>query len=170
MPSEQDPTSNTETITPIEIERKFLVNKLPDNWDDFPHEKIRQGYMVIGEDGSEARLRERDSTCTLTVKSKGDLARGEWEIPITKEQFDGLWQTTADRRIEKTRISIPYGNAMIELDLYEGNLLGLITAEVEFGSETAAVLFEPPGWFDDEITQVRAFKNQQLALNGRPEL
>lgn len=164
--SEQSPTS--ETVKPVEIERKFLVAQLPETLGDFDHKTIRQGYMVIGADGSEVRLRDKAGSYTLTVKSKGELSRGEWETPITEEQFTDLWGTTAGKRVEKTRYEIPYGEHTIELDIYEGDLAGLVSAEVEFSNEAAAAAFEAPSWFGDDVTADSSFKNQNLALNGLP--
>lgn len=155
---------------PIEIERKFLVTALPENLAWFRHEQIRQGYLVIGADGSEARLRDRAGAYTMTVKSKGDLARDEWECSISKQQFDTWWPATNGKRIEKTRYSIPYSSALIELDVYEGDLTGLVSAEVEFLDKAEASHFIAPDWFGLEVTADKAFKNQSLAVNGLPML
>lgn len=152
----------------IEIERKFLVTHLPEAIQDCPHEAIRQGYLAIGTDGSEARIRDRAGSYTMTVKSKGDLSRGEWEVPISTSQFDTLWPATVGKRIEKTRYTVPYGNASIELDVYEGALAGLISAEVEFADEASAQAFQPPDWLGSDVTAEKAYKNQSLALNGIP--
>lgn len=155
--------------SPIEIERKFLVGTPPENFEDYEHTQIRQGYLVIGEDGSEARVRDKAGSYTLTVKSKGELSRGEWESPITEEQFSTWWPATAGKRVEKTRYAIPYEGCIIELDIYEGDLAGLMSAEVEFSSEEAARAFNAPEWFAVDVTSDKAFKNQQLALNGLPQ-
>jgi adenylate cyclase len=156
--------------TPKEIERKFLVRNLPDNLDAYDHDSIRQGYLVIGKDGSEARLRDRDGDYTMTVKSKGDLSRGEWETPITEIQFNILWPSTMGKRVEKTRFSIPdsHGN-IIELDIYDGELIGLVSAEIEFKDEATAISYEVPEWLGVDVTSVKALKNQNLAENGFPE-
>lgn len=164
---EQEPT--IEVVQPIEVERKFLVARLPGDLEYFRYKTIRQGYMVIGADGSEARVRDKSGSYTLTVKSKGDLSRGEWETPITEEQFTILWGSTAGKRVEKIRYAIPYNGHTIELDIYEGALNGLMSAEVEFESETAARAFEVPDWFADDVTANSEFKNQNLALRGLPE-
>lgn len=154
--------------SPVEIERKFLVGTPPENFEDYEHTQIRQGYLVIGEDGSEARVRDKNGAYTLTVKSKGELSRGEWESPITEEQFNIWWPATVGKRVEKTRYTIPYGENVIEFDIYEGDLAGLMTAEVEFTSEAAADSFKAPEWFAVDVTSDKTFKNQQLALNGLP--
>ncbi len=153
---------------PKEIERKYLVTTLPENVQEYPREHIHQGYVAIGEDGTEVRLRDSDGTYTQTYKSKGDLARTEREVTLSPEQFDILWPATAGKRVQKTRFSIPYNDATIELDIYKGPLDGLVTAEVEFASEMAADLFVAPEWFDTEVTLDKTYKNQTLALKGLP--
>ena len=48
----------------LEIERKFLVRKLPDDVASNPHTKISQGYLVSLDDGLQVRLRKSaDSKC-----------------------------------------------------------------------------------------------------------
>lgn len=153
---------------PVEIERKFLVRDLPENLNSCECEEIRQGYLVIGADGSEARVRERNGAFTITIKSKGSLSRGEWEVPITDAQFDELWPATEGKRIEKTRYSIPFDESLIELDVYKNELEGLVSAEVEFSDEQTANNFSPPEWFSAEVTENKSFKNQQLATKGLP--
>lgn len=145
------------------------MNAISENLHEFKHETIKQGYLVIGEDGSEARLRDRDGIYTMTVKSKGELSRGEWEATITGEQFATWWPATNDKRVEKTRYSIPLGEIVIELDIYEGALAGLVIAEVEFTDEASAHAFEVPNWLSVDVTADKSFKNQQLALNGLPQ-
>lgn len=149
-----------------EIERKFLIPQLP----QIPYatsSKINQGYLAIGED-SEARVRQNNDTYTLTVKTAGELIRGEFETALDEDQFSALWPSTEGKRIEKTRLSIPYLEHMIELDVYGSRLSGLLVAEIEFGSEIAAHRFIAPSWFGRDITTNRAYKNQQLALHGTP--
>jgi adenylate cyclase len=148
----------------MEIERKFLVSDPPAAIADAPSTRIEQGYLVIGADGSEARVRRRDGVCTLTVKSGSGLARGETEISITSDQFEALWPATEGRRIEKRR----YVLDAVEVDVYDGELEGLIVAEVEFPHMAAAFDYEPPAWFSSEVTTDDRYKNRRLATDGRP--
>jgi adenylate cyclase len=153
---------------PKEIERKFLLSRIPEDVEVRKREAIRQGYVAIGVDGTEVRLRDRDGVYTQTIKSKGDLVRGELEANITEEQFTTWWPATAGKRIEKIRYSIAYGEHTIELDDFGGALRGMLMAEVEFASATEADTFEPPSWFISEVTYDANYKNQNLAMNGRP--
>jgi CYTH domain-containing protein len=153
----------------VEIERKFLVRELPAGLEGSRSTRIEQGYIAIGGDGTEVRVRRRDGAAVLTVKSGGGRSRLEEEISIDGERFSRLWPLTEGRRVEKTRHVIPEGAGLtIELDVYSGTLAGLMVAEVEFPSEDSADAFEPPGWFGSEVTDDARFKNQKLACDGVP--
>jgi CYTH domain-containing protein len=153
----------------VEIERKFLVESAPAELGGYRSTSIEQGYLSIGADGSEVRIRRRDDALTLTVKSGRGLVRDETEVELSAEQFEALWPATAERRIEKTRYEIPASEGLvIELDVYRGALDGLVVAEVEFPSEEASGRFAGPGWFGVEVTTDDAYKNRALAVDGRP--
>lgn len=160
---------------PVETELKFLVDELPKDFDleNTPHTILRQGYVVVSSDGAETRIRSFDNErFELTVKSAGSVQRTEQTIKLPKDMFEVLWAQTAGMRVEKTRYNIPYGIYTIELDIYEGQLSGLMTAEVEFSgrqedAEVKATTFEPPEWFGRDVTKDRRYKNQNLA-NGLP--
>ena len=150
-----------------EVERKFLVSKLPE-LTAMKSEEILQGYISTASDCAEVRVRQKGSKYFQTIKSDGGLKRSEIEIEILKEQFDSLWTATEGRRLKKTRYEIPYEGLTIEMDVYDGDLAGLVVAEVEFASEDESALFTPPTWFGQEVTNDRAFRNKSLAKKGRP--
>ncbi|MFQ5627543.1 MAG: CYTH domain-containing protein [bacterium] len=152
----------------FEIERKFLVKKLPPNLDRFPKLEIQQGYIAITHDGTEVRLRQKSSKFYQTVKNGEGLKRREVEIAITREQFGKLWPLTEGKRIEKVRYEIAHGAFTIELDIYRGALVGLLVAEVEFVSESESQSFMPPKWFGAEVTHDSRYKNKNLAVHGMP--
>jgi adenylate cyclase len=154
----------------VEIERKFLVLELPQGLERWPATRIEQGYLAIGGDGTEVRVRRRGGDAVLTVKGGGGRSRTEEEFGIDDERFARLWPLTEGRRLEKTRHVIAAGEGLnIEVDIYSGALTGLSVAEVEFGTEEAADAFEPPAWFGREVTDDARFKNQRLASEGAPD-
>lgn len=152
-----------------ETERKFLVEKLPENINRFPHSDITQGYLAIEESGGEVRVRQKGDRFYLTVKSGGGLTRAEYEVELTPEQYYGLLPASAERIVKKTRYEIPHNQYTIELDIYKERCNGLITAEIEFTDEEASGNFSPPEWFGREITDDKQYKNQNLALFGLSE-
>jgi CYTH domain-containing protein len=152
-----------------EIERKFLLAERPGGLDEHPRQRIEQGYLAIGEDGVEVRVRRRDGGTTLTVKSAPGLVRVEEEIPIEERRFEALWLLTEGRRIVKTRHLIALGDELTaEVDEYAERLCGLLTAEIEFPSVEASEAFAPPAWLGEEITGDERYANRTLALHGAP--
>jgi adenylate cyclase len=157
------------TVGGIEIERKFLVHEPPGDLDRHPSTAIEQGYLAIADDGTEVRIRRRDASATLTVKSGGGRSRVEEELEIDAQRFERLWPLTEGRRIEKRRYEIPAGDGLtVELDVYDGALGGLVVAEVEFDSEDAAERFSGPDWLGPEVTDDERYKNRRLACEGAP--
>ncbi len=152
----------------VERERRFLVDVVPDHLIRTAVVELRQGYLASAPYRS---VRVRDAGpegCTLTVKAGGGAERTELEWPIERREFDAAWRHTEGQRIEKTRHRIPFGEHVIELDVFGGTLEGLVIAEVEFDSAAAMAAFEPPPWFDREVTDDGAYTNASLALHGLP--
>jgi adenylate cyclase len=151
----------------VEIERKFVVDRLPDDLDDHPSAEIEQGYLAITAE-VEVRVRRYGEQAFLTIKSSGDQIRVEEEMEIDARRFGALWPLTGNRRIQKRRYRIPAGTLTIELDVYHGRLSGLLIAEVEFDSPEAAAAFRPPDWIGREVTGDPRYKNQRLVTAGLP--
>jgi adenylate cyclase len=150
-----------------EIERKFLVERLPADRLQGAGERIEQGYVAI-DATAEVRVRRRGEERTLTVKSAPARTRVEEELDIDEARFESLWRLTAGRRVVKTRHLLEHDGATIELDEYHDALSGLVTAEVEFDSEEASDAFDPPPWLGREITGDPRYANQTLATEGPP--
>jgi adenylate cyclase len=152
----------------IEIERKFLIDHLPSSITGLRGAVIRQGYIIATQGGDELRIRQKQTHYFLTVKSGEGLSRTEIEIELSQDQFQQLWPHTKGRRVSKTRYTLPVGNHTAELDCFDGDLAGLVMAEVEFSSENESRHFSPPDWFGAEVTQDRRYKNNHLAVCGIP--
>lgn len=146
-----------------EIERKFLVRKLPDGLTTYPSNEISQGYLVSLDDGLQVRLRKSGERHTLTFKRGTGNVREEREVELTAKQFDALWPATEGKRLVKTRYEIPLCQRTVEIDLYHDRHEGLIVAEVEFDDEEAAKSFQPPDWLGDDVTGDPRYSNQLLA-------
>jgi adenylate cyclase len=150
----------------MEVERKFLVPDPPD-LDGTESDEIEQGYLAVGADG-EVRLRRKGEKLVLTTKRGSGISRDEAEVELDPDAFERLWPLTEGRRLRKRRHLIPHGDLTIELDVYEGELEGLVVAEIEFSSEEEARRFEPPDWIGEEVTGDERYLNETLATRGRP--
>lgn len=145
----------------MEIERKFLIRQLPESLNDYPCQKIEQAYLCTE---PVVRIRRQDNTYILTYKSKGFLAREEYNLPLTLEAYLHL-RTKADGIIiTKDRYLIPLENNLkIELDLFHAPYENLQLAEIEFPSEESAHNYQPPDWFGEEVTYSSEYQNSTLS-------
>lgn len=142
----------------IEIEKKYLINFLPENLTSYRHSEIIQSYLC---DSPVLRIRKIDNDYLFTYKGKGLLSRKEINIPISESEFVSLY-SKSQNKIEKTRYFIEYNSFTIELDIFKGNLSGLIIAEVEFENIAEAENFIPPKWFGEDITNNPKYQNVNL--------
>ncbi|MDJ0770378.1 MAG: CHAD domain-containing protein [Ilumatobacter sp.] len=161
-----DERERTRDRSPVERERKFVVDRLP----PLPGggTSFRQGYLAI--DGT-VSVRVRHAAHegrTMTVKAGHGAVRTELEWALTPEQFEAAWPHTDGRRIDKTRHRLPLPDGSVEVDVFHGELDGLVVAEVEFDTEEALDAFRPPDWFGREVTDDPAYTNAVLATQGAP--
>lgn len=153
----------------MEIERKFLVENIPYNLSTYTPDQIAQGYVSTN---PVIRIRQKNNSYFLTCKSKGLMAREEFEIEMSQEEFFKLKEKIDYKMIIKERYNIPLdGGLKIELDIFKGHLQGLIMAEVEFPTLEAAYDFKAPAWFEKELTKDFRFQNSHLCqLNNLDDL
>jgi adenylate cyclase len=150
-------------VSSREIERKFLIKRLPLEILRSHHFRIRQGYLATETGGRHVRLRQRARTNLLTFKVGRGIGREEREIRLSPKQFAVLWPATAGRRLRKIRYEVGWKTFTIEIDVYQGRNRGLVIAEVEFPSEASFRKFKPPSWFGREVTGEKRYSNVRLA-------
>ena len=157
----------------MEIERKFTVRALPESLTRYPCKELEQGYLCTH---PVVRVRKSvkngEAKYILCYKSKLGLEKKadataqvcrEEEMPLTAESYETLLAKVDGRVITKTRYLIPYTKYTIELDVFAGELAGLVFAEVEFPNEEEAKAFVMPDWFLEDVTFDDRFKNGWLA-------
>lgn len=143
----------------MEIERKFLVNQMPD-LQQYSYHCMEQGYLNTN---PVVRVRKEDNEYYLTYKGKGFLVRQEYNLPLNEEGYYHLVEKSDGIIIRKKRYLIPYGEFTIELDVFGEPYENLVIAEVEFESEEAANDFKPPAWFGEDVTMDPRYHNSNLS-------
>lgn len=161
----------------MEIEKKYLVNELPD-LSQFESKEIEQGYLTRR---PTLRIRKKNDDYIFTYKSKMKDApknlqvNDEVERPLTKEAYEKLREKTEGYLIQKTRYLIPIraeytersGNfpdeLTVELDVFHERLEGLVFAEIEFPSEEAAGCFLAPRWLGKDVSDDYRYSNGYLS-------
>lgn len=148
----------------MEIERKFLIQQLPESLSRYPALKISQGYLCTH---PVVRIRRSNEDYYLTYKGEGLMVREEYNLPLTKESYEHLATKADGLLIEKTRYLIPLsGSLTAELDVFEGSLAPLCLVEVEFDSVEEANSFVAPDWFGEDVTHSGKYHNSYLSRHG----
>ncbi len=155
----------------MEIERKWLINRLSEETKSFPHEEIEQFYISTAD--PVIRLRSCGNRYFLTVKGSGRLKRDEYEFETDRSYYEKMSSKSEGITIKKTRYRQPVLSSqkeyIAEIDVFKGYYEGLIYAEVEFGSEEEAMAFIVPEWFGKEVTFEKGYSNAELALGLLPD-
>lgn len=152
----------------MEIERKFLVKAIPSNLDTYTKRTIEQAYLNTS---PVVRIRRDNDEYFLTYKSKGLMAREEYNLPLTKEAYYHLLEKADGNIITKDRYMIPEKDGLvIELDIFKGIFNGIIIAEVEFPNEDMANNYTPCEWFDKDVTFDKIFHNSKMSTMTLEEI
>ncbi len=154
----------------MEIEKKYLVTEVPENLESYDKWEIEQAYLCSD---PVIRVRKKNEEYILTYKSRRSLderepeeqlcVSEEAELPLTRKAYEKLRGKRDGRCITKTRYRIPYGNYLIELDLFHGDYEGFVLAEVEFGSAEESRAFAAPEWFGRDVSGDYHYTNAYLA-------
>lgn len=149
-----------------EIERRWILTKIPKEISikNKKFTKIKQCYLSLK---PVIRLRSHDNSkfilCIKTQGLKKSLARPEQEVELNHKEYKSLFAKSITQDIIKKRFFIKYKNQILELDIFDGVLKGLIILELEFKTEKEAINFIAPEWFGKEITGIKKYANSSLA-------
>lgn len=146
-----------------EIERKFLVDHLPDveSLEGCP---MIQGYLRA-DDGGTVRVRISGAGAVLNIKGPASgISRAEFEYAIPTADARAMLETLCvGRPIEKVRYGIRHADHLWELDVFSGDNQGLVIAEVELIREDEVPVM--PEWVGREVTGESQYYNAALALH-----
>ena len=154
----------------VEWERRFLLARFPAEAKVVQVRRIVDRYI----DGTNLRLRRMSGAdggqifkLTQKLAEPRMTARQGLitNIYLACEEFDVLSQLPA-RILMKTRHSVPpFG-----IDVFEGELRGLVLAEAEFNSAEEAAALQLPPFLHREVTADVRFNGGRLVRATREEL
>jgi CYTH domain-containing protein len=147
----------------LEIERKFLLKRLPSRLVGMTPFNIRQGWIpgeTIHERVRRTMQPDGIAVYTRTIKYGEGLVRLELEDEIDKCLFDARWSLTTQARIHKERYKLDGW----EVDDFRDRHLVIAEFEMSSREETISI----PDWIytvlDREVTDDPSFSNRALAL------
>lgn len=142
-----------------EIERKFLVKKLPklDNSKKIRYERY---FLKIGND-IEERIQRKGESYEYERKIRISIFERKTEKKkITSTEFDAL-KKNSTKSIIRDSYPIPEINGG-SIKIYHGDFNGLIRAEFEFNTIEEANNFKKLEWLGEEITETPLGNDSQL--------
>ena len=150
----------------MEIERKFLIQKVPEHPEQYKSHLIEQAYLNVR---PVVRVRREDENYYMTYKGVGMMAREEYNLPLNEQAYYHLREKADGIILSKTRYLIPFKTYTIELDIFDAPYEGLILAEVEFPDESSANSFTAPDWFGEDVTFSKIYHNSTLSAGKTQE-
>lgn len=148
-----------------EVERKFLVQGSEWQTESENSRSIRQFYLASDERVS-IRVRIEDGErASITIKSgAATLSRSEFEYPLPLADADSLTMLRRGSIIEKCRHDVHRGGQRWEIDVFGGDLAGLVLCEIELDDEKTP--FDRPPWLGHDVTGDPTYYNARLAGAG----
>lgn len=155
----------------MEIEKKFLLKRLPEGLEQYERLVIEQGYLCTD---PVVRIRRSNDQYILTYKShegievpqegSGVRINQEVEVPLNRPAYEHLREKIDGNPVRKCRYLIPLEDGSTgELDIFEGVLSGLTLIEVEFADAETAGRFVPPDWFGENVSDDYRYSNSFLS-------
>lgn len=149
-----------------ELERTFLVKFLPEGLFDVPYKEIVDVYIPITSAHPCMRVRKNGDRYEITKKQpieSEDISRQhESTIPLEAGEYEALVAIPGSR-ISKRRCYYPFQDGVCEVDVFTGNLVGLVLVDIEFSSVEGKAECEMPSFCLAEVTQESVFAGGMLA-------
>ncbi|MCK4524913.1 MAG: hypothetical protein KAU07_00550 [Candidatus Andersenbacteria bacterium] len=140
----------------IELEKTYLVKKLPENLKDCKFKEIIDVYIPKDSDHPKLRLRKNGDKFEITKKepvNEGDASHQEEQtIKLTEIEFDAL-NGLEGKRVRKLRYYFDYSGRTAEVDVFQDALKGLVIVDFEFVTIEEKDKFEMPDFCLTDITQ-----------------
>lgn len=157
----------------MEIERKYLLDRLPEGIENYECKEIEQGYLCMS---PTLRIRKMGDMHVLCIKehvaAQGEAVHSrEEEFVMSQQAYEHL-RAKCDGWISKHRYRVDlrsmmcdglYAGLVAEVDVFHGCHEGLLMVEVEFPNTDAANAFVPPEWFGKEVSSDLRYRNSSLA-------
>lgn len=160
----------------IERERRYLLEDLPEGLTrTSPHVQITDNYIT----GTRLRLRKtrEPQTNKWTVKFTQKFAPNPFDLSRT--MITNTYLTAAEsevlsvfdaNEIRKNRYPYEFGGRRFSIDMFLGDLFGLILAEIGFATDEELDAFPPPPFAVEDVTNNELFTGGNLSVSTFAEV
>lgn len=149
-----------------ELELTFLPKNLPEGVKSAPYKEMLDIYIPSSAEHPIVRIRKTGDKFEVTKKYPVEMSdssrQTETTIKLTQEEYGELAQING-KRVEKVRFYYRENGTNYEIDVFGGDLGGLILVDVEFKSLEEKSEFIPPNWCLVNVTQEEFIAGGALA-------
>ena len=150
----------------IELERTFLIKDIPAGLEDCVSKDMVDLYIPQGADHPHTRIRKNGDAYEFTKKKPvhdGDASQQlEQTVVLDSDEFQAL-QNADGARVEKTRYFYTEQGHTYEIDVFGGDLAGLVLVDIEFNDAESLQAFVMPDWCLADVTQEEFIAGGMLA-------
>lgn len=143
-------------MTEIELELTYLAKSLPAGLERCPSTVIVDVYYPDAEAHPRLRARQRgdhyEITKKIIVSGTDSSHQVEHTIELTRDEFEALTKEPG-RRVAKRRYLYDYQGRTAEVDVFEGDLAGLVEVDFEFTNRDDQLAFQMPDFCLADVTQ-----------------
>jgi adenylate cyclase len=153
-------------VTEIELELTYLARELPADLATKPSKMLVDVYYPATDPHPLVRIRQKGDSYEITKKV---MASGtdsshmlEHTIKLTREEFDAL-SAAPGKRVAKRRYDYEFEGRTAEIDVFDGELSGLVVVDFEFTDRDDQLAFQMPGFCLADVTQEAFIAGGKLA-------
>ena len=147
-----------------ELERTYLAKTFPKGLRDCKSEEIIDIYVPKSSEHPKIRIRKRGDSYKITKKEPLDKDPShlkEQTITLTESEFKEFMKLDG-KRTHKTRYHYDHGGRTAEIDVFQGDLKGLVLVDFEFRTPEEKDSFKMPDFCLVEVTQNKTFAGGML--------
>lgn len=140
----------------LERELTFLIKEIPAGLADCVSKEMVDLYIPASSNHPHTRIRKNGEAYEFTNKKPihdGDASQQlERTVILDQDEFQAL-QSADGKKIEKTRYYYAENGYQYEIDVFGGDLTGLVLVDVEFDDDESQQQFVMPDWCLGDVTQ-----------------
>lgn len=142
--------------TEVELEYTYLAKEIPKDLASSPSKLIVDVYYPADIAHPYLRIRQKGDTYELTKKEPANGSDSSYQLEHTvvldRGEFEALTKAPG-RRVAKRRYFYEYKGRTAEIDVFEGDLKGLVEVDFEFATREEQLAFTMPDFCLADVTQ-----------------
>lgn len=140
----------------LEIESTYLAKSIPEGLHKCKKKEVFDVYFPKEERHPSTRIRKNGNKYEITKKKRVDendaSIQEEATLKLTKDEFDTL-KVIDGKKVIKERYYYKYNDKTAEIDIFQGDLEGLVLVDIEFETSEEKNAFIMPDFCLADVSQ-----------------